>query len=109
MLTTYILFMYLSQYGGKMDWKYKLSLHNSNSHIPKNVSIRKNSKLWWNDKSNRTSNRENFYPHYGASGIRRNTNLYRNGKSKGKLKKETRLQRNTRLDMILSNHNKLNK
>jgi len=108
-LITYLLFIYISQYGGKIDRRYELLLHNSEAFTHKNLSIKKNSKLSCDDGRDKISKREIFYPHYGASGIRRRTNLYKNGKTRRKLKRETKLQRNTRLDIILSNHNKFNR
>ena len=98
--------LYFSQHGERIMQNYRLLL--PNSPIPQNISSKKGSKLFYNDQD-AISRKEKFYPHYGASGIRRHTNLYRNGKSKGKLKKQTKLERNAKLDNVLSNHSKFHK
>jgi hypothetical protein len=46
-----------------------------------------------------------FYPHYGARSIRRNTNIYKNGKGRRNVKKETRIQIDDRYRKIFSLHN----
>jgi len=50
------------------------------------------------------SRRNGFYPHYGTGSIRRGTNQYRRGETRGVNKMETRTQRGSRLSKTLSSH-----
>jgi len=42
-----------------------------------------------------------FYPHHGAGGIRRSTNMYRNGRGKGMNGRASKSQRDSGLNGIL--------
>jgi len=44
-----------------------------------------------------------FYPHYGTGSIKRKSNPYKNGKTKGHNIKETRLERQVKYSVILKN------
>lgn len=44
-----------------------------------------------------------FYPCYGAGKRSRNTNLYKNGKTKGKNHRPTKLEREVKYSVILKN------
>ena len=47
-----------------------------------------------------------FYPHYGGDSIRRHSNEYKEGKMKGRINKESKLERDAKFKGTFSAHNK---
>ena len=101
------MFAYCFQYDNLK--KYELLLGNRSFSASSNsFKTERNFESNSNTGNNRLPKREMFYPYYGSGKNRRRTNLYRNGETKGKMKKENKIQRDARWERILSNHNKRN-